>query len=1497
MFVSQIFEECAEILGTTINEKVFRKISQAVQTLMESGHWSHSTAEVDICTGWDGCSVTLPRGVDTPLAINVDGSPVYFRNRLFQYHVNKGGMFSPVQWAWDDRGFTATAMEIIQPSQLIAIAEVENDVGKMIRVLGTNEGNIPLRSQLENGTGVDGLLVPINSVNDFPLGVILPPNQTIETRSVAIDPITRFTTTTPHQLDSGQGFNIASFTGTIPVPLSSGQVVYIGVIDAVTIQLFSDQNNAKNGNFPIELQSIINSGTLTIKDSKPSAVVTALEFPALPENEPSLPITTANPVAFPQGQTLPPPLLEKVTYFANLIDPKHLQIFNSFQDAQNNVNPVFTTGSTNPIQIDIRKEILPESKLTFAIQHFYKQGDQVQAYTAGGTLPNPLIANQNYFVNVIDEFTITLHESQADAVASTPTNPINPIKLIDAGVGTNFIVKLISSTYRSGEFSQITAPGLNIPVPQGAGANFQAVVTGSVNSVTVTSQGAEYITTPEVTFSPPTKPPVNSKIQTITATGYAILNTINKKVEQVIITNSGAGYTSAPLITIAAPIQPLFEIVSITKVGANKTIAAGNLTGIVGGTTATCTIAAHGYGDNQVVTISGVANDSEYNGTFVINYISASQFSYQTLSPITAATATGTMISTAYTGTVATATTNETTGYAVGDNVIITGADQEVFNGTKTILAINAGAKTFTFTVSSLAGSPATGTITSQKLVGTQATAQARITTSFVSYFNRISGGSNYRQSPQVEITGGGGSGATAQAVVNTTTYNDVSISRTGSVAEATTLTPHGFIKDQVVTISDSSQLAYSGDKTISSVPMLSTPILSLTRSGTVVTAKFASAHNYNTGQIVTIYGVTPIDYNGDYPISVIDSLSFSYNITNTPAIVVNLGFSSIPNPTATTFTFNVIGTPSNITGASVFSGEVTALNLITSGTGYTSQPNVFITPSTGVFIEFSSTGTLPAPLVAGTAYRIESPLETSSGTFTIKNADFSKINITGGGSGTFYTVLSRSFGVGFTNRWLGDFSSLSTGDAIYFGTDFILPTTTPSISSTVARYLNIVTSGISRVYNTEVNANAGLLVDGNTINVIEIGNSSEGIATVKTASAHGYIVNNSVTITGATGIYSGYNKTDAIILSVTADTFTYAINTTLPSTNLNIGIKVYKTSGLIQVVSFGVGQTYYGRRYSVSPLPYNNLIKPDSVVYLQDDEIVRVSTSGTSGTLPSPLVAGTDYKVKLFGDNIKLFTMNGVLIPLLNAGVGQLSVDIERIITPSKSTQIYCEKALFSTGQAISVRAVEGDALPVPMVASTTYYVRRIDENNIELYNTASNAKGTGTTGRIEFQTPGDSVESTFFIDAVDESVLVKSISQIEKPITDGFVLLYAWDQGRSNDMTLIGRYHPSEVNPQYRRLRLGKKCAWVRLAYRMSPPFITSVYDYIPVEHERAIIAAVHACDMEDKDFAEQATRYWGIAFNYLRNQQEYIDGHAMVTPQINGITYGDTTDPIIF
>jgi hypothetical protein len=227
----------------------------------------------------------------------------------------------------------------------------------------------------------------------------------------------------------------------------------------------------------------------------------------------------------------------------------------------------------------------------------------------------------------------------------------------------------------------------------------------------------------------------------------------------------------------------------------------------------------------------------------------------------------------------------------------------------------------------------------------------------------------------------------------------------------------------------------------------------------------------------------------------------------------------------------------------------------------------------------------------------------------------------------------------------------------------------------------------------------------------------------------------------------------------------------------------------------------------------------------------------------------------------------------------------------------------LLDIGDQVTVRPVEGDVLPTGLVASSMaspqyYYARPVDANSFELYDTYANAINTGSSvGRITFYNTGENVNSTFFVDSILPPTLVKNILHVEKPETLGYVSLYALDYGRSNDMALIGQYHPTETNPKYRRIRIGKHCSWARIIYRMARPVISSQYDYIPVENERAIIAAVHACDLEDKDFMEQSQRYWAAALTYLKNQNESMEGHAMQPPQINGITYGDMTDPVMF
>lgn len=60
--------------------------------------------------------------------------------------------------------------------------------------------------------------------------------------------------------------------------------------------------------------------------------------------------------------------------------------------------------------------------------------------------------------------------------------------------------------------------------------------------------------------------------------------------------------------------------------------------------------------------------------------------------------------------------------------------------------------------------------------------------------------------------------------------------------------------------------------------------IISLTRSGNTVTAITSSDHNFATNIIATIAGANELEYNGDQLITVLTAISFSYQITTTPA-------------------------------------------------------------------------------------------------------------------------------------------------------------------------------------------------------------------------------------------------------------------------------------------------------------------------------------------------------------------------------------------------------------------------------------------------------------------------------------------------------------------------------------------------------------------------------------------------------------------------------------
>lgn len=1301
MFVSQIYDEVAEILGTTDQNKIFRKLTQAIQSLMESGHWFHTNAEVDVCTGWDDVTVTLPRNVEIPLAVNVDGSPMYFRDRLFQYHVNKGGVWNTVGWAWDDRGYQALMMDIVQPSQLVAVAESTNDVGKSLRVLGTDKWNRTLRSQTQEGVGVDGLIIPIHSQQDFQLGTIAPDGNTVNTREVSISPLNTFTTATPHQLTSGQGMVLSAPAGTIPVPLSGGDVYYVGVLDAYTIQLYSNPANATSGEYPLSLLSLAGYQQLNLADNRPSQVKTSLrmawtEYDTTSGQDISVSsspvsLTIGNEVTFPSQLSLPAPLQTGVSYFANQLDNTNLQLFNSLSDAQNNVNPINTTGSTSSINIDIRKAITANTQITFTVPHYYSPGDLVQAVNYGGALPQPLLPSQNYYVGVVDSKTVTLHNSAADGIAGQ-----NPINLITSGTGTNTLVKLVAASAQLGTTNNIVVTGTNFTAATGSGATAVAIVTGPVTNAITTSSGNGYALPPVVTiddtggrYYPVSGTTVNFVGScTTTAIAHANVDSVTGRITGIVVDNGGSGYTQAPTVYI-------------------------NSTGNVGkGAVATATIA---NGAVTTVTLQSVGSGASIQ--VPVGTVTGSGGNYgQLLSPILLSGG---------------------TGYAINPYVKVT--DVSGGSGASVTCPNPSG------------GVIPTGTVS-------------------VSV-----GGSGYTSAPAVTFVGGGGSGAAATATISNGVVTSINITSGGT---GYTTTPTIYIGG-------------SGGS------------LSLTITTSFVTG-FTLTNLSPGGGSQQLSGGTGSNYGYAPTVNIVSSGGGGSGAT---AIAV-------PDPV---------------------SQQIVSINVVTQGSGYTATPTVTIVPQTGNFVQFTTSGTLPQPLSQGNSYLVGNPTQgpTGSQLFSVQNPDGSSINLTSLGSGNLYVAISRTFGVGWTSYWTADFTGLNSGQRIYFGSDYLLPSAV--VQQAGGGYGTIsIDNGVTPFFLRLVKNAAG----GSTL------------AQIFDSQAHA-----------------------------------------LAGT----------TVGLVVLNGFGTGQLYYALRQSGQSLPYQNLITPDSVQYLTNGETVQFTSSGT---LPTPLQASTNYTVQLSGDSFTVYNSSNALVYLTDSGTGQLTTSISRNIVPPASTSLEAPSSLYETGVEVIPRAATGDALPTGLTAGTPYFVRKLDSNTFELYDTYSHAINTApvngvipTTGRVSYSSAGNTLQSYFFVDSLESITFVKSVSHVDKPITDGYVSLYAYDYGRSNDMTLIGQYHPTETNPQYRRIRIGKPCAWVRILYRVQAPVISSVYDYIPLENTRAIIAAVHAVDLEDKDFAEQAVRYWALANRYLSNQQESIAGHAMQAPQINNLTYGDGTDCVMF
>ena len=279
------------------------------------------------------------------------------------------------------------------------------------------------------------------------------------------------------------------------------------------------------------------------------------------------------------------------------------------------------------------------------------------------------------------------------------------------------------------------------------------VIGGGITGVTISNKGLGYSSAPTVTFPAPT-----GNVNGVTATGYAIIDTIGR-VTGIVVTSPGSGYIGTPSITFtgSASTTAVATAVVAAGTGATATTALGTITGQ---TTQVITVAVTGAGsgftDAPVVTFYGGGG----SGATAQAYLTGT-----TLQSSAVVTSAG-------------------HGYQSAPSVVVSGGGGSgavgtatVTNGVVTQINITAGGTGYTgtptVTITGGAGFNGTVLVSSGAIVGVDITA----------------GGSGYSATSAVSFSGTG-TGALGFAVVT----NTVTAASFGSVGSGFTSAPSVYL-------------------------------------------------------------------------------------------------------------------------------------------------------------------------------------------------------------------------------------------------------------------------------------------------------------------------------------------------------------------------------------------------------------------------------------------------------------------------------------------------------------------------------------------------------------------------------------------------------------------------------------------------------------------------------------------------------------------------------
>jgi hypothetical protein len=155
IIAADLYDVACDIFGPIGRDKIFDRMTEAIELLANLSQWDPLIGYVDITT-FDSFYLTLPQYVDQVLAINVNKSTGTFRNQWFEFNMDGLGQDNDFADAvgsnrpcggWEEIGEFPCAFPLWSPSYLVASPMNSGDNGTQIRAYGIDQNDLPVYGQ------------------------------------------------------------------------------------------------------------------------------------------------------------------------------------------------------------------------------------------------------------------------------------------------------------------------------------------------------------------------------------------------------------------------------------------------------------------------------------------------------------------------------------------------------------------------------------------------------------------------------------------------------------------------------------------------------------------------------------------------------------------------------------------------------------------------------------------------------------------------------------------------------------------------------------------------------------------------------------------------------------------------------------------------------------------------------------------------------------------------------------------------------------------------------------------------------------------------------------------------------------------------------------------------------------------------------------------------------------------------------------------------------